>query len=158
MTRPTNYWMLGAFGLLSLIVSAMGGAISDEGASNWYPGLIKPFFAPQDWGFGPVWTALFAAMAVAAWWVWRQGPSPAVSRALAFYGFQLLLYLAWSTLFFALQAPAPAFMQLIVLSLAVAVTIHTFRQIDLWAARLMLPYLAWVIYLGLLNAAIWWLN
>lgn len=158
MTRSNNYLMLGAFALASFTVSALGGAITASSVGTWYQTLNKPFFNPPDWLFGPVWTALFAAMAVAAWWVWRHGPSPAVTRALQLHGLQLALNFTWTAIFFGLQQPAAAFFQIIVFWLAVAATIQAFAQVDRWAAWLMVPYLAWISFAAALNGAIWWLN
>lgn len=158
MARSNNYLALGAFALLSFLVSAIGGAVTATSVDSWYQGLNKPFFNPPDWLFPLAWTTLFAAMSVAAWWVWRHGPSAAVSRALKLYGLQLVLNVMWTALFFGLRAPAPAFFQIIVLWLAIAATIKAFADVDSWAAWLMLPYLAWVSFAGLLNAAIWQLN
>ena len=38
-----------------------------------YSQIQKPSWTPPSWLFGPVWSALYLMMAVAAWWVWRQG-------------------------------------------------------------------------------------
>lgn len=47
---------------------------------GWYAGLNKPEWNPPAWLFGPVWTVLYVAMAVAAWLVlrqrgWQRGPT-----------------------------------------------------------------------------------
>lgn len=41
---------------------------------------------------------------------------------------------------------------------AVALTGRSFHPVDRWGAYLLLPYLAWVAFASVLNAAIWWMN
>ena len=61
---------LAAWLLLTFSASAAAVFIADNG---WYAGLVKPAWNPPGWLFGPVWTLLYAMMAVAAWRVWRYG-------------------------------------------------------------------------------------
>jgi len=125
---------------------------------DWYAGLVKPSWNPPSWLFAPVWTALYVMMAVAAWLVWRQGSAPAVRGALAAWAVQLALNAAWSWLFFGLHRPGFAFAELVVLWLAILVTVVLARRVAPLAGALLLPYLAWVSFAGVLNVTLWRLN
>ena len=154
-----RFWLPFAV-LLALCAAgaALGGAVTALSVDTWYQTLAKPSINPPDWVFGPVWSALFAMMALAAALVWRHGPGPTRREAMAWFGAQLALNLSWSCLFFGLRLIGPAFMCLLVLWLAIAGTALRFRRIDPVAGWLLLPYLGWVAYAGLLNALIWRLN
>lgn len=141
--------------IASFAISAAGGAITAGPVKSWYPSLIKPPLTPPDLAFPIVWSLLYAMMAIAAWLVWRRA---GWTSAHVLFGIQLLLNLGWSALFFGLQNPALALIEIIALWLAIAATIITFRQHTTAAALLLLPYLAWVSFAAYLNAAIWWLN
>ncbi len=122
----------------------------------WYAALAKPAWTPPNWLFGPVWTVLYAAMAVAAWLVWRR--TGVASPALAFYGLQLLLNGLWSWLFFGLHRPGLGMAEIGALVAAVAVTAGLFFRVSVPAGWLMVPYLAWVAFAAALNWALWRLN
>lgn len=51
---------------------AWAGALVSPGIapSDWYDALNRPSWNPPDWMFGPVWTALYIMMGLAAWRVW----------------------------------------------------------------------------------------
>lgn len=98
-------------------------------------------------------------MGLASWLVWRQGGArPEVRSALAYYGVQLLLNLAWSWLFFGLKQPFLALLDIVALLVLVAVTALRFAAISRGGAMLMVPYLAWVLFATVLNGGYWWLN
>ena len=139
-------------------VSGLGGAITAGPVKAWYPGLARPPLTPPDIAFPIVWTLLFVLMAVAAWLVWRRAGWRLGRGALTLFGVQLLLNLAWSALFFGLQRPGLALIEIGLLWLAIAATALTFRRHDGRAAALLLPYLLWVSFAVYLNAGIWWLN
>ena len=105
--------------------------------------------------FGPVWTVLYALMAVAAWLVWKR---PLHQRALSLWGWQLAFNAAWAPVFFAGRMPLPALVILLGLDVLIAATIRAFRSQDRRAAWLMLPYMGWALYATYLNAGFWWLN
>ena len=75
----------------------------------------KPKWTPPSQVFGPVWTALYASMAVAAWLVRRRRGTHRVAVPLGLFGLQLTLNLAWSGIFFALRRPGPAFGEIVLL-------------------------------------------
>lgn len=143
-----------------LLVGFVSGMITRAEIPTWYASLQKPFFNPPNWLFGPVWTTLYILMGVAAALVWNYDKADLLSRqkALRIFIVQLAFNFLWSYLFFGLHNPLLAFFELIVLWLFIFETFQSFRKILPKAAYLLLPYLAWVGFAGLLNLAIYWLN
>lgn len=125
---------------------------------EWYAQLKKPLWNPPGWIFGPVWTALYIMMAIAAWLIWRSGGFSARRKALMLFLLQLLLNAAWSPLFFGLHQPALAFVEIVLLWLAILATLLVFWKVQRRAGVLLLPYLAWVSFAAVLNFTLWQLN
>lgn len=145
--------------LLPLIVGGIGAVITGSSLGDWYPTLTKPSWNPPGWLFGPVWTSLYLLMGYASYRVFQLGWGRAEVRvALQFYGAQLIFNLGWSVLFFGLQRPDLALIEIIVLLALVIVTMIRFGLLDRIAGWLLLPYAAWTTFASLLNASIWWLN
>lgn len=140
--------------LLLSFIAALGGALFPPGED--YARLIRPWFAPPNWLFGPVWTLLYIMMAVAAWQVWRR--AGAWSPPLRAWYLQLALNAAWTPLFFGLGWRGVALLEMAALWGMILVTALRFRPYGAPACWLMLPYLAWVSFALLLNAGFWWLN
>lgn len=146
---------LAAFLALCLSVGLIGGWVTAPALPGWYAGLAKPTFNPPNWIFGPVWTALYILMAIAAWLVWRRGEA---RTALRLFALQLVLNALWSPLFFGLHRIDLALIDIVLMWAAIAATALAFRHPSLLAAVLMLPYLGWVSFASGLNLALWRLN
>ncbi len=142
--------------LLLCFAGASGGALFTPG--EWYAALRKPSWNPPGWIFGPVWTALYAMMAVAAWLVWQRGGFAAQRHALGLFLAQLTLNALWTPLFFGLRQPGVAFAEIILLWLAILATLLAFRPVSRAAVWLLVPYLAWVSFAAVLNGTLWRLN
>ncbi len=157
MTHRPAPWLsllaLAGFLLLSFGAAATG-VLFPPG--DWYASLERPFYAPPNWLFGPVWTVLYIAMAVSAWLVWRQVGLR--SAAMAWWLIQLAFNALWTPLFFGLQSPGLALLGMTVLWPAILICLRHFRPISKTAFWLMVPYLAWVSFAWILNAGFWWLN
>jgi len=144
-----------AFVVLCFGVAALGGMATRPAIPEWYAALRKPSWTPPNWVFGPVWTILYALMAVAGWRVWRGGH--ARPAALLFL-LQLALNGAWSWLFFGLRRPDLGLLGITLLWLAIATTMVAFWRVSWKACVLLVPYLAWVSFASALNLAIWKMN
>ncbi len=154
MTSSDALALAGFF--VACLAAAMTGALFRPGL--WYEGLAKPSWRPPNWLFPPAWSVLYATIAVSGWLVWRQEGLAGAAFPFAVYGAQLLLNAAWSALFFGLRRPDLAFGEVILLWLSILATILVFRPLNGLAAALLLPYLGWVGFAGMLNFAIWRLN
>lgn len=146
------------FVALCLGVAAIGGWATSISVGGWYQTLDKPRWTPPDRVFAPVWTIIYSMMAVAGYRVWRRAGVKAGHSALALFGVQLALNLLWSILFFGLQRTGLALLDIVLLWTAIAATAVAFWRIDRLAGILLLPYMVWVTYAVVLNAAIWHLN
>lgn len=149
---------------VSVIIAQLAGIIgafaTQSSVGSWYTTLVKPWFTPPNWLFGPAWITLYTLMGIAAWLVWRKGgfSDEGVRVALIAYGVQLLINAAWSPAFFGARSPIAGLLIIAVLWVAIAVTIYLFSRHSKVAAWLMAPYLAWVTYASALNFEIWRLN
>jgi translocator protein len=143
----------------SLLAGAIGGLFTSRAIPTWYATLTKPSFTPPGWLFGPVWTALYLMMGVAAFLVWRSAPGATPVRvALVLFVVQLVLNALWSVAFFGLHSPGGGMVVIALLWLAIAATLLTFSRVSTPAALLLAPYLAWVSFAAVLNWALYRLN
>ena len=125
---------------------------------EWYRSLAKPRWTPPDSVFAPVWTVLYAMMAVAAWLVWQELGLVAAGFPLVVFVGQLGLNVLWSYLFFGMHRPDLALGGIVALWLAIVMTLVSFWVVRPFAGVLLVPYALWVAFAGALNHAIWRLN
>lgn len=154
----TRVFALIAFMVLCLIISAFGGAVTATSVNDWYATLNKPFFNPPNWLFAPVWTVIYFMIAFSGWRVWLTNGFAHTKVAFGIYGAQLALNLAWSFLFFGAQSPLLGLIDIIALLILIVINTIVFLRLDRLAGLLLLPYVVWVGFATLLNAAIWHLN
>ena len=139
--------------------AGLGGMATSTGPDSWYAHLNKPGWNPPGWVFGPVWSALYLAMAVAAWLVYRKaGSIRAAAVPLGLFAVQLALNTLWSFVFFAWESPGWAFVEILVLWVAILATMIAFFRWSKIGGSLMIPYLAWVSFASFLTWTIWQLN
>lgn len=155
--------------IVSIIIAELAGIIGSiftaPQISGWYQTLAKPSIAPPNWIFAPVWTVLFALMGIALFLIWSskdQNLTPTkkntIKIALYLFAGQLILNILWSMIFFGIQSPEWAFIEIIFLWLAILATIIAFNKISRPAAYLLLPYILWVSFAAYLNFTIQSLN
>lgn len=125
---------------------------------EWYAALSKPAWTPPNAVFGPVWTALYVLMGVAAWLVWRKAGFAGARGALTLFIAQLILNALWSYLFFGAHQLFLAFAGVVVLWLLILATTVRFWRTVPTAGALLIPYLCWVAFASALNFQLWRLN
>jgi benzodiazapine receptor len=131
--------------------------VTASSVHSWYPTLVRPPGTPPNWVFGPVWTALYVMMAVAAWLVWR-GNDPARYRALLLWGWQLLVNALWTPAFFGLHSTGLGVVVILPLPVLIALTALRFAPLSRVAAMLLAPYFLWSLYAAYLTTGFFILN
>ncbi len=150
---------LGLLGWIAIVaVAAAIGSVASLDAGDFYGQLNRPAWAPPASVFGPVWTALYLLMGVAAWLVWRRQDAPQRRRALVLFLAQLAANALWSWLFFAWRNGMLAFAEVLLLLALVLATLVAFWRISRAAGLLLLPYLAWVGFASALTWTVWRAN
>ena len=146
--------------IICLTVGFFSGKITQSSITTWYPTLIKPLFNPPNWIFAPVWTLLYIFMGIAAGLIWNEieKKPKEVKIALQYFIFQLGLNALWSYLFFGLQNLLLASIEVILLLLVLIECYKIFKPIHSTAAKLFIPYIAWVSFASLLTLSIFYLN
>lgn len=139
--------------LVSFAAAAVGG-LATQRAPELYAALSRPGWAPPASVFGPVWTLLYALMAVAAWLVWKENGLRDTRAPLVLYGVQLALNALWSWLFFAWQRGLLAAAEITLLLTLIAATVIAFWRVRPLAGALLVPYLVWVTYAAALTFAL----
>jgi len=127
--------------------------------AGWYALLQKPSFNPPAWLFAPVWSTLYVLIAIAAYMVWQKRDlTPAYKTTATIYIIQLLLNFFWSIIFFGMHQILGALIIITLLWISIILNIIWFGKFSKLAAWLLVPYLLWVSFAGMLNLNIYLLN
>ena len=171
---------------ISIIICQLAGVIGSvftvPAIDDWLNNLNKPSFNPPNWIFAPVWSILFLLMGISFYIVWNKNweieneitkvnkkPWNFFSEKLlngkwkkiniiAIFFIQLFLNVCWTIIFFGMHSPSVAFFELLMLWFAILFTIINFYRVSKLAAYLLLPYILWVSFAGVLNYFLWILN
>jgi tryptophan-rich sensory protein len=145
--------------IICLATGGLGSLFTTPAIDSWYTTINHPSFNPPNWVFGPVWTLLFILMGIALFLVWREGLKKQDNKIFFIvFIIQLVINLAWSAFFFWLHNPLFAFIDLIILWLLILFLLIKAWGINKTAFWLLLPYILWVSFAGVLNYTIWQLN
>lgn len=129
-------------------VAFLGSLFTDTG--NWYDS-IKPSITPPNYIFPIVWNILFFLIAISLYISYSKAKKNEKKPVRIVFGINLLLNMFWSFLFFKIKRPDFAFFELIILWLSIISMIYTLYKIDKKASYLLVPYLIWVSFAGVLN-------
>ena len=154
--RPRRAALLAA-GLV-FVDSLIGQIATFPNLVPWYAGLTKPAFNPPNAVFGPVWTLLYALMALAFWRILILPEQDGRKLALGLFLGQLALNVLWSWAFFAAHSPLLGLIDIVPQEALIAATLVAFWRLDRFAGLCLLPLLLWVGYAAALNFALWRLN
>lgn len=144
--------------IICITIGFLGSVFTSPAIDNWYSDLNKPFFNPPNWLFSPVWTVLFIMMGVSLFFIIDSQESEKRSLAISIFSIQLFLNFLWTVLFFVFHLPIIAFVEGIILWLAILFSIISTCRVSKIAGYLLLPYIIWISFAVVLNLSIVMMN
>jgi tryptophan-rich sensory protein len=163
-TRPRQTLALVLSIAVPFIIGGLGALSTAGNVDGWYADANVAPWTPPNWVFGPVWSVLYVLIGVSFWRAWRMPSSPARTAGIRLFIWQLALNAIWTPIFF---SGFPLIGQtafwlgvaiILVMDVLVWMTIVKFKDVDIWSARMLIPYEAWLwiastlnIYLALFN-------
>jgi len=132
------------------IVAFLGSLFTSCGVkSAWYES-IKPALTPPNWVFPVVWTILFILIAFSLFYSLMKSKKRGMTALL--FEINFILNIFWSMFYFGMRNPMYAFIDLILLWISILSLIIYNWKIDRRSSLLLIPYLIWVTFAGVLNS------
>lgn len=145
--------------LVPFVSGAIGSVFTFQAIPTWYASLNKASFNPPNWLFGPAWTVLYILIGVSLFLVLNSKIENKNKRiALIIFFAQIILNMLWSIVFFGIKSPIAAFINIIFLWISILLNIISFYKINKTSGLILIPYLCWVTFAGLLNLFVVILN
>lgn len=156
-TRPRQGLALVLSIAVPFIIGGLGALSTAGNVDGWYAEANTAPWTPPNWVFGPVWSVLYVLIGVSFWRAWRMPSSAARSAGIRLFIAQLVLNALWTPIFFAgfpLVGEIAFWLGaiiILVMDVLVWMTIAKFKDVDIWSARLLIPYEAWLFIATSLN-------
>ncbi|MBR4508343.1 MAG: tryptophan-rich sensory protein [Elusimicrobiaceae bacterium] len=154
--------MLVALIVLFLIAGGLSSIFVSSSITTWYAFVKKPFFAPPNFLFAPVWTILYILLAVFYWRLDKiydkSKDKNLIKKLKGVFILQMVLNFMWTPVFFGLRSILGGLVVILALDLLVVKMILMSRKIDKKCFYISLVYLLWLLYATSLNLGIFILN
>ena len=130
---------------------------------SWYSTLVKPTWSPPAWVFGPVWTILYAIIAISFGAIFYKAFTRQIPWIIALpFALNLIFNFAFAPLQFGLQNNLLAAVDILLVlgTLIWAFTLrNALREAGLvWVLYVNIPYLLWISFATVLQLTITYLN
>ncbi|WNO53230.1 TspO/MBR family protein [Stakelama saccharophila] len=142
-----------------LLLGFLSASLVPVGAdSRWYSALAKPDATPPAWLFPVAWTTIYILIGLALALIVNARRARGRGVGIALFAVQMAANLAWMPLFFGAHAVVPSILLLAILLLLVIAMAFAFARVRPLAAWLLVPYMVWVSYAGIILLEIHALN
>jgi benzodiazapine receptor len=156
--KTSKFIKLAASLLLPLVVGSIAGIFTANAILGWYASLNRPWFNPPNWVFGPVWTTLYIILGISLFLIWNLQAGKERNQAIIVFMVQLFLNFCWSFCFFYFKMIDIALIDIIALWIMIVIMLSRFYKLKPISAYINIPYLLWVTFATVLNAAYFFLN
>jgi tryptophan-rich sensory protein len=129
---------------------------------NWYSQLLRPSFAPPSWLFGPVWSVLYAIIAVSFGTVFYKVFTKQIPWIVALpFALNLLFNLVFIPIQFGLKNNLIASIDILLFLVTLVWALYAiwnFSPDFRWIVYVNIPYLLWGMFATCVQLAITYLN
>jgi tryptophan-rich sensory protein len=137
--------------LIVYLVAFIGSVFTSQNTnSDWYK-QNKPSITPPNYVFPIVWNFLFLLIAFSLALAWISSNKKEKKKVAWIFGINFLLNILWSIFYFSMKNPLLAFFDLTALWISIILVIYITYKINRKSAYLLIPYLLWVTFAGVLN-------
>ena len=151
-------WALVCVPLVVLLGFLAGRSVTVGSENPWYQALVKPDLTPPGWVFPVAWTTLYILLGLALAMILNACGARGRGLAVGVFGLQFVLNLAWTPIFFGAHMVGAALLTIVAMLALSIVTTILFARIRVAAAWLMVPYMVWISFAGVLTWRIGQLN
>ncbi len=151
-------WAIVTVPLIVLLGFLAGRAVPVGSESAWYTALVKPALTPPGWVFPVAWSTLYVLLGLALAMILNARGALGRGRAIALFAAQFVLNLAWTPLFFGAHRIGASVLVIVAMLLLSIAATFLFARIRRGAAWLMVPYMVWISFAGMLTYGIGRLN
>jgi len=143
-------WKILILSLVIVYTIAFIGSLFTSIDNSWYDS-VKPSITPPSFVFPIVWNILFFLIALSLYIAWTSSKKKDRKKIIIVFGINLVLNALWSLFYFRMQNPVFAFVDLILIWLTIIAMIFVTYRIKKVSVYLLIPYLLWVSFAGILN-------
>ncbi len=153
MEKRINWKVLIVSFLIVFGIAFVGSLFTSKNTeSSWYL-ENKPSFTPPNFLFPIVWSLLYFLIALSLYFSWTKSKKKDKIKIITAFGINLVANALWSYLFFVAKNPLFAFFDLLIIFSTIIWMIFITKKIDKKAGIILIPYLLWVCFAGILNLA-----
>lgn len=125
----------------------------------YYQTLIKPFFAPPSWVFGPVWSVLYLIIFVSFGFVFYKFLQKKVSiNTIIPFALNLVFNFLFTPIQFGLQNNLLASVDILLVLVTIVWFMLEIKKHYKWVAYINIPYLMWVTFATIVQLTVTYLN
>ncbi len=143
-------WKVLIFSLIIVYFIGFVGSLFTSIDNGWYES-IRPSITPPSFVFPIMWNILFFLIALSLYFAWINSNKKDKKKIIFVFGINLILNALWSLFYFKLQNPLVAFFDLILIWISIIAMFIVTYKIKRTSAYLLIPYLLWVSFAGVLN-------
>lgn len=151
-------WAMVTVPAIMLLGFLSGRSVTSGEDSGWYMALTKPELTPPGWVFPVAWSLLYIMMGLALAMILSARGAPLRWLAAGLFAVQFAMNLVWTPLFFGAHKVDAAFLLTVAMLGVTIITTFVFARVRTIAAWLLVPYMVWISFAGVLTWRIGQLN
>lgn len=151
-------WALLCVPLVLLLGFLAGRSVPAGNQNLWYQALVKPDLTPPGWVFPLAWTTLYILLGLAIAMILNARGARGRGLAVGVFALQFILNLAWTPIFFGAHMVGLALLTIVAILVLSILTTILFARIRVAAAWMLVPYMVWISFAGVLTWRIDQLN